>query len=460
MSTAQRLYERGFITYMRTDSVSLSDQAIGAARSQVQATLWRRSIFRRQPAPYTNKVANAQEAHEAIRPAGAVFRTPDAERPRGRRAGALRPDLEAHRRLADEGRAEDGDDGRDRRAERHSFAPTACGPTLPASCACTSRARTIPRRRSRIAIRRCHPLPWAIPRRALALEPVGHETKPPARYTEASLVKALEEDGVGRPVDLRQHHRDHRRSRVRGAAGPGPGADLHRLCGDRPADQALRPPGRRRVHQGDGGPARPDRRRRSGLAQVPARSSTSATTGLQQATATGEKEIKPAEARQVNIEGLGATVRIGRFGPYVERNGGDADPLRASLPKDATPADLDAEQIDALLRQRAEGPAVVGVHPESGEQIFMMDGQYGPYVQLGQQEEGSKVKPKRASLPKGAKPADVTLEMAVGLLALPRLLGNHPESGRAGEIRAGAIRPVHSPRPGQGRRRLPLTQGP
>ena len=152
--------------------------------------------------------------------------------------------------------------------------------------------------------------------------------------------------------------------------------------------------------------------------------------GLQQATAVGEKEIKPAEARQVNIEGLGATVRIGRFGPYVEKNGGDVEPLRASLPKDATPADLDAERIEALLRQRAEGPAVVGVHPESGEQIFLLDGQYGPYVQLGQQEEGSKVKPKRASLPKGAKPEDVTLEMAVGLLALPRLLGNHPESGR------------------------------
>ena len=132
----------------------------------------------------------------------------------------------------------------------------------------------------------------------------------------------------------------------------------------------------------------------------------------------------------MNIEGLGATVRIGRFGPYVEKNGGEAEPLRASLPKDATPADLDAERIEALLRQRAEGPAVVGVHPESGEQIFLLDGQYGPYVQLGQQEEGSKVKPKRASLPKGAKPEDVTLDMAVGLLALPRMLGNHPESGR------------------------------
>src|SRR5690606_41208547 len=115
----------------------------------------------------------------------------------------------------------------------------------------------------------------------------------------------------------------------------------------------------------------------------------------------------------------GRTGGAGR-GAKRSENGGV---LRGSLPRDATPAGLDAERIDTLIRQRSEGPESIGVHPESGEPIYLLDGQYGPYVQLGEGE--GKKKPKRSSLPKGVKPADVTLEMAVGLLSLPRLLGQH-----------------------------------
>jgi DNA topoisomerase-1 len=109
--------------------------------------------------------------------------------------------------------------------------------------------------------------------------------------------------------------------------------------------------------------------------------------------------------------------------------------VKANLPADATPADLDPERIEQLLRQRAEGPESLGTHPETGESVYVLDGQYGPYVQLGMPDDGSKIKPKRASLPKGVTPGQVTLEMAVGLLALPRVLGTHPDTGNV--IKAG-----------------------
>jgi DNA topoisomerase-1 len=98
------------------------------------------------------------------------------------------------------------------------------------------------------------------------------------------------------------------------------------------------------------------------------------------------------------------------------------------LPKDAQPAELSRERIDEVLRQKAEGPDILGNHPTTGEPILLLNGQYGPYVQLGTVSDDNP-KPKRASLPKGLTLEDVTIEIAVGLLALPRFLGTHPETG-------------------------------
>ena len=108
--------------------------------------------------------------------------------------------------------------------------------------------------------------------------------------------------------------------------------------------------------------------------------------------------------------------------------------MKASLPKDLTPSDIHAELIETLLQQKTEGPDKVGLHPETGEPIYVLIGTYGPYVQLGDATEENK-KPKRASLPKGVTIEDVTLDMAVGLLSLPRTLGIHPET--SGKVQAG-----------------------
>ncbi|MGH7523718.1 MAG: topoisomerase C-terminal repeat-containing protein, partial [Gemmatimonadales bacterium] len=258
------------------------------------------------------------------------------------------------------------------------------------------------------------------------LEPVGHETKPPARFTEASLVKTLEENGVGRPstyasiigtiVD-------------RGYVVRQGQALVPTFTAFAVTDLLIK-------HFGHLVDVEFTKGMEDRLDEIAAGHADSLAylrefylgeEGLQQETARGEKEIKPSEARVVALDGLGATVRIGRFGPYVEREEGGT-PLRASLPRDATPADVNVERVEALLRQRAEGPASLGTHPETGEPIYLLEGQYGPYVQLGQGEE--KQKPKRASLPKGVKPDQVTLEMAVGLLSLPRTLGVYPETQR------------------------------
>ena len=206
MRVAQRLYENGYITYMRTDSTTLSESALTAARTQA-AQLYGAEFVPAAPRRYERKVKNAQEAHEAIRPAGDSFRTARRRRARAlpRRACALRARLEAHRRVADGGRARPdrlASARRDRRRRprcrvrrlRHRDHV----PRLP------RRLRGRPRR-GRIGEERRRRAAAAATRRweqqveATSLEPDGHSTSPPARYTEASLVKALEDRGIGRP---------------------------------------------------------------------------------------------------------------------------------------------------------------------------------------------------------------------------------------------------------------------
>ena len=425
MQTAQKLYERGYITYMRTDSVALSDQAITASRAIVQR-LYGADYLPDAPRRYVNKVANAQEAHEAIRPAGESFRTPEET------------DLDGHelalyaliwkRTVASQ--------MKDAKKTSTSAEIVVLNATFKANGLRTDFAGFLrayvegsddPEAALEDRDTPLPPLQSGDKPNCTTLEPVGHETKPPARYTEASLVKALEENGVGRPstyasiigtiVD-------------RGYVVRQGQALVPTFTAFAVTDLLIRHFGHLvDVEFTKGMEDRLDEiseGHRDMLEYL--KEFYLGEDGLQQQTANGERDIKPNEARQVAIDGLGATVRIGRFGPYVEREG--PEPLRASLPKDATPADLDPERVEALLRQRAEGPASVGTHPDTGDPIYVMDGQYGPYVQLGQQEEGSKVKPKRSSLPKGVKPEDVTLPMAVGLLSLPRLLGEHPDSKR------------------------------
>ncbi len=254
---------------MRTDSTNLSETALTAARTQARE-LYGDAYVPAEPRIYTRKVKNAQEAHEAIRPAGDTFRTPGRGRPTAvlRRVPALRADLAAHAGLADVRRGRHDGVGAHRRRRRSpasgpsSPRPAARSPS-PASCAPTSRTPT--RAAARRTTRRSGCRSW---RAATAWTrggsaPTEHNTSPPARYTEPSLVKALEELGDRPAVHLRLDHADDPGPRLRVEEGRGARPVLDGVRGRRPARVLLRPAGRLRLHRlGRERPGRHRQRRR------------------------------------------------------------------------------------------------------------------------------------------------------------------------------------------------------
>ncbi|ABB57446.1 type I DNA topoisomerase [Synechococcus elongatus] len=430
MRVAQSLYERGFITYMRTDSVHLSQQAIEAARSCVEQ-MYGKNYLSPQPRQFTTKSKNAQEAHEAIRPAGNTFRLPQETGLSGAEFALY--DLIWKRTIASQmaearqtmlsvllevDNAEFRASGK--RIDFPGFFRAYVEGSDDPDAALEDREILLPA------------LKVGDRPTCQELAAIGHETQPPARYTEASLVKMLENEGIGRPstyasiigtiVDrgyaqlvsntltptftafavtalLEQHFPD--------LVDTSFSARMEQSLDDISNGEVDWLPYLSQFYRGD--------------------------RGLEEQVKLRESEIDPAAARTVALEGLPAKVRIGRFGAYLEAEA-DGEPIKANLPKELTPADLDVQRVETLLRQKTEGPDQLGTHPETDEPIYLLTGAYGPYVQLGAATE-EKPKPKRASLPKGMSLETISLEQAVGLLSLPRTLGEHPETGR--RIQAG-----------------------
>jgi DNA topoisomerase-1 len=429
MRTAQSLYEQGYITYMRTDSVHLSEQAIAAARACVEEK-YGKQYLSPKPRQYATKTKGAQEAHEAIRPAGSTFRIPQETGLSGRELHLY--DLIWKRTIASQMA-----DSRqihisvDLQVEDAGFRSTGKRIDFPGYLRAYVEGSDDPDAAIEDQEVILPPLKVGDRPTCKELEAVGHETQPPARYTEASLVKTLESEGIGRPstyasiigtiIDrgyaqmtnnaliptftafavstlLEKHFPD--------LVDTSFTSRMEQTLDEISTGEAQWLPYLRKFYLGE--------------------------TGLENQVRQRESQIDNIAARTVELENLAAKVRIGPHGPYieVETNGST---VKASIPKDLTPSDLTPEQVEVLLRQKTEGPDKVGLHPETGEPIYLLVGAYGPYVQLGEVSETNK-KPKRASLPKGVKPENVTLDMAVGLLALPRNLGTHPVTG--GKIQA------------------------
>ena len=425
MRVAQKLYEEGFITYMRTDSVHLSKQALTAARECVER-LYGDKYLPDGPRTYATS-SSAQEAHEAIRPAGSHFKTPEETGLSGREFALY--DLIWKRTVASQMLDAkltsltvtfDVADATFRSAGKRIDFPGFLRAYVEGSddpeAALEDQEVVLPA------------LAVGDTTRCLDLAALSHQTQPPARYTEASLVKELEADGVGRPstyasiIDTiidRGYVQKQGQALVPTLTAFGVTALIEHHF-----------------------PTLIDLKFTAGMEQALDEISEGTTewlpylkefylgkNGLRSQVDSREKKIDPAAARTVELDGLeGASIRLGRFGPYVEVVTEDGEVLKASVPKDAAPADLSRERIDEVLRQKAAGPDIVGAHPDTAEPILMLNGMYGPYVQLGVVTDDNP-KPKRSSLPKGVTPEMVTLDMAVGLLALPRVLGVHPESG-------------------------------
>ncbi|HAN46913.1 MAG TPA: type I DNA topoisomerase [Cyanobacteria bacterium UBA8156] len=439
MRIAQSLYEQGYITYMRTDSVHLSQQAIAAAR-QCAEQMYGAEYVSPKPRQYTTKAKGAQEAHEAIRPAGETFRTPQETGLSGREFQLY--DLIWKRTVACQMA-----DARQTlitariQVEEAVFRASGKQIDFPGFFRAYVEGSDDPEAalESREVI-----LPAMAPGDRLVcrgIEPLQHETQPPARYTEASLVKTLESEGIGRPSTyasiigtICDPSRGYATA-VHNALVPtftafavtslleqhfpnlvdvGFTSRMEQTLDDISTGQANWLAYLREFYLGD--------------------------EGLEHQVKAREHEIDPDAARTLELAPAPAVrVKIGKFGPYIQQGEGEAA-VSASLPQDLTPAELAADTIETLLKQKLEGPDQVGVHPGTGDPIFLLVGQYGPYVQLGQATP-EHPKPRRASLPKGVAPESLTLDLAVKLLELPRVLGAHPETGGKIEANQGRFGP-------------------
>ncbi len=431
MRIAQNLYEQGFITYMRTDSVHLSDEAIAAARSCVE-NMYGSEYLSPQPRQYTTKSKGAQEAHEAIRPAGKTFRTPQETGLSDQEfrvydliwkrtvacqmADSRQTHITVNLQVEDAGFRSNG-----KRIDFPGFLRAYVEGSDDPEAALEDQEMPLP------ALKQGdHPT-------CQEIEAVGHETQPPARFTEASLVKTLESEGIGRPstyasiistIADRKYAKLQNNSLIPTFTAFAVTCLLEKYFNEF-VDVKFTARMEQTLDDISTGEA-------NWLPYL--REFFSGESGLDTQIKEQEAQIDPKLARTIELENLDTNsdltyrICVGKFGAYIEAENGD-DVIKASIPEDLTPSDLDPEQIEKLLKQKTEGPKELGIHPEKNEPIYIMTGRYGPYVQFGDEVEGSKKKPKRASLPKGVGMDDVTLEMAVGLLSLPRHLGVHPDTG-------------------------------
>ncbi len=440
MSVAQKLYEKGFITYMRTDSTRLSGQAIGAARDAVTDEYGEDYLFERVR-NYNKKGKGAQEAHEAIRPSGSRFVKPDKAGLSGREFKLY--DLIWKRTIATQmAEAEleftnvtirashNGTDADFRAGGKKILFPGYFRAYVEGSddpeAALENQENFLPEMNEGDSTGLDD------------LNFVSHETKPPARYTEATLVKELEKRGVGRPstyasiistIQDRGYAKSEGKTLIPTFTAFAVSSLLEKHFPELVDSQFTSDLEDKldAVAEGTQDPVKYLEDYYSG------------DNGLKAKVDTQEDKIDPQEAKLLDLplEGMeGIKVAVGRFGPYARmtKNG---EEVTTSLPNDMDPSDISSEKLEELIKISEEQDKPIGHDPETGDPIFLLSGRYGPYVQRGEVSDDNK-KPKRVSLLKGMEPADVDLDLALELLKLPRKLGEHPEDGKV--VRAGVGR--------------------
>ncbi len=442
MQVAQSLYENGYITYMRTDSTSLAAEAVQAARDLVQQQ-YGDSFLHPTPRVYSTKVKNAQEAHEAIRPAGHPFQLPERLRSELDHDQFRLFDMIWKRTIA----CQMADANKERvtvTIESNGAIFQASGTTIKFEGFLRAYVEGSDDPEAELAQQEV-----LLPAMAQGdkvdlktLDAKSHTTQPPARYTEASLTRTLEERGIGRPstyasiIDTIQH-REYVFKKGNALVPSWTAFAVIRLLEE---------------HLGsfvdyDFTAQMEDyldaiSRNEHGFLDYLKEFYFAPNKGLKPLLEHKVKEIDPRETSRFrlgkpgtqNADGVSVdfksdaldpdevVVRVGRYGPFVEH--GDR---KASLPDQMPPDEVTLEKAIELLDGAAKGEEPLGLDPDTGKPIFIKNGRFGPYVQLGVTGEGEK--PKNASLMKGMTPADVTLDIALKLLSLPRNLGKHPELG-------------------------------
>jgi len=459
MRVAQRLYEGGYITYMRTDSTTLSEAALTAARSQAR-DMYGAEYVPDSPRRYEKKVKNAQEAHEAIRPAGDRFRTP------AQVAGELRgEDFALYELIWKRTVASQMADARGSTATVKLGATLADGRTVEFSASGTvitfrgflaayeegrdddaaARAQTADEER------RLPKLSVGVPLDVLRAEAGGHETSPPARYTEATLVKSMEEKGIGRPSTYAAtvgtiQDRGYVNSRGSALIPTWLAFAVTRLLEEHFANlvdydfTASMEEDLDRIANGE-------EQRVDWLKRFYFGEEATSVEGLRHLV----EDLGEIDAREISTIpiGEGIVVRVGRYGPYVEETipagvdpatgevaeGSTAESRRATINDDIAPDEMSPAKARELLEAAADDGRVLGQDPETGRDILAKAGRYGPYVTEVLPEEvaalkgKSKVKPRTASLFKDMDLASLDIATALQLLTLPRSLGKDPDGG-------------------------------
>jgi len=425
MRCAQGLYERGYITYMRTDSVHLSQQAIDASR-QCVLKKYGNKYLSENPRQYNANAINAQEAHEAIRPAGEQFKTPAETELVGR-------DLALYELIWKRTVASQMADAKLTMLNTEISVGDAIfkssGKTI--DFAGFFRAYVEGSDDPSAALEQQEViLPNLLVGSSLNIvknEIIPHETKPPSRYTEAALVKILEKEGIGRP------------STYASIIGTIVDRGYAQISSNSlaPTFTAFAVTALLEEHFPELVDTTFTAKMESSLDEISSgnlewlpylETFYKGKNGLEIKVQKTEGNIDGKAYRQVDFDDLPCVVRIGSNGPWLEGtkldDSGNEIQAKGNLPMDITPGDLDKKKVDQIL----SGPSDLGQDPKSGEKVFLRFGPYGPYVQLGNNENNQE-KPRRASLPKELKTDDLTLEQALELLSLPRLLGEHPEGG-------------------------------
>jgi DNA topoisomerase I len=436
MRIAQGLYERGFITYMRTDSVNLSESAIQSSRASVKK-LYGDNYLSDGPRRYTSKAKGAQEAHEAIRPS--LDFTPPQE------MGLRGKELDVYEMIWMRTIATQMADSKQLQVSASIEVKTSKGAARFHSSgmrilfpgflrayvegsddpeqALTERERFLPDLKAGDLVKH------------QKSEVTEHDTKPPARYSEASLIQFLEKEGIGRPstyASIVSTILD-RNYCVRNGNALVPtftGFVVTALLAKH-FKELVDPKFTSNMEE------KLDDIAEGKLQYLPyLREFYSGKNGLEQKVADEDKLIDPEEARSLHFDQLkNLSVFVGKFGPYfeyIEPETGEI--VKASLPESMAPSDLNEESVRSLVEQVKKGAFSLGTEPVTGLPVFLKTGSYGPYIQLGEIPSDPKVKLKRVSIPKGIDPNSVELPLALRILELPRLVGLHPDTGK--EIRA------------------------
>ncbi len=436
MRIAQTLYERGFITYMRTDSVNLSESAITSSRSLVKK-LYGDDYLSDGPRRFTSKAKGAQEAHEAIRPS--LDFTPPQD------MGLKGKEHDLYEMIWMRTIATQMADSKQLQVSASVEVPTSKGPArfhasgmkiiFPGFLRAYVEGNDDPEQALGERERFLPDFKVGDTVKHMKTEVTEHETKPPARYSEAALIQFLEKEGVGRPSTYASIvstilDRGYASRQGNSLVPTFTGFVVTELLRNHFPD-LVNTQFTSRMEE------KLDEIAEGKLDYLPyLKDFYLGKNGLEQKVAQEDKKIVPEEARSLHFNHLkNLNVFVGKYGAYfIYEDPKTKETVKASLPEGLAPSDLNPDSVATLVEQVKKGATSLGTEPVSGKPVFLKTGSYGPYIQLGDLPADPKEKLKRVSIPKGIDPNSVDIKLALRILELPRLLGNHPDTGK--EIRA------------------------